>query len=142
VRGKFDRGTYQREYMRKWRAKRKYSGSRRGRPRLEDLGFTNKATEPWKQAGMSERTWYRRRAQKRGRDGEVMEPTAHADMCAELMRRWYEKNRECWWERHKPGIIGASPDRSGLHADEFMLRLMGEASRIEGLSDVELSSEY
>ena len=71
-----------------------------------------------------------------------MDPTSRGDMQADLLRRWYEKNRECWWERHKPGLIGAGPDRSGRHADDFMLRLMGEAYRINKLSDVELSDEY
>jgi hypothetical protein len=71
-----------------------------------------------------------------------MDPTSRGDMCAELMRRWYEKNRESWWDRHKPGIIGAGPDRSGVHADEFMLRLLGEAYRIGKLSDAELDHEY
>ena len=36
-----------------------------GRPRLEDRGKTLVATKPWAAAGMSERTWYRRRREKR-----------------------------------------------------------------------------
>jgi hypothetical protein len=37
---------------------------RRGRPRLEDVDKTLRATEPWKHSNppMSERTWFRRRA--------------------------------------------------------------------------------
>lgn len=36
-----------------------------GRPRLEDRDKTLKATKPWAALGMSERTWYRRQAEKR-----------------------------------------------------------------------------
>lgn len=36
---------------------------RRGRPRIEDRDKTLKATKPWVAAGMSERSWYRRRAE-------------------------------------------------------------------------------
>ncbi len=43
-------------------------------------------------------------------------------MHAELMRRWYEANRESWLDRHH---VFHEPDRSGVHADEFMLRLIG-----------------
>jgi hypothetical protein len=53
-----------------------------------------------------------------------MDPTARGDMIADKVRRWYEANRESWWDRHKPGIIGAAPDRSGAHSDEFMLRFI------------------
>jgi hypothetical protein len=53
-----------------------------------------------------------------------MDPTARGDEVADKVRQWYEKNRESWWDRHKPGIIGRDPDRSGTHADEFMLRLI------------------
>lgn len=35
----------------------------KGRPRLEDVGKTLKATRPWEKLGMSERTWHRRRAE-------------------------------------------------------------------------------
>ena len=38
----------------------KWSG-RRGRPRLDEVGLTYTATRPWEKAGMSERTWYRRK---------------------------------------------------------------------------------
>jgi hypothetical protein len=34
---------------------------RRGRPRLEDKARTIEALAPWKAAGMSRATWYRRR---------------------------------------------------------------------------------
>ena len=53
-----------------------------------------------------------------------MDPTSRGDLVAEKVRQWYEANRETWWDRHKPGIFGASPDRDGSHADEFMLRLI------------------
>ena len=53
------------------------------------------------------------------------DPTAQGDEIAVYMREWYEDNRETWWDRHRPGA-----DRKGIHADEFMLRLMAEAERI------------
>lgn len=37
---------------------------KRGRPRIEDRAKTLQATKPWVAAGMSERTWYRRRAER------------------------------------------------------------------------------
>lgn len=54
-----------------------------------------------------------------------MEPTARGDLVAEKVRRWYEANRESWWDRHHVNFLGRSPDRDGTHADEFMLRLIG-----------------
>ena len=60
-----------------------------------------------------------------------MDPTARGDLVASKVRAWYEANRETWWDRHKPGIIGAGPDRSGVHADEFMLRFIGEVYRVD-----------
>ena len=36
--------------------------SRLGRPRIEDRSKTFAATKPWEKLGMSERSWYRRRA--------------------------------------------------------------------------------
>ena len=42
---------------------------KRGRPRIEDRGKTLAATRPWEALGMSERTWYRRQAERR-RKGE------------------------------------------------------------------------
>lgn len=59
----------------------------------------------------------------------MTDPTARADAHAAKMREWYEDNRERWWAR-----IGPNSDRSGFHADEFMLRFMAEAKRI--LEDV------
>jgi hypothetical protein len=59
------------------------------------------------------------------------EPTARGDEIATKVRRWYEANRESWWARHKPGIIGAGPDRSGVHADEFILRLISAVHQAE-----------
>lgn len=35
-----------------------------GRPRIEDRGKTLKATAPWKAAGMSRASWYRRQKEK------------------------------------------------------------------------------
>ncbi|WFT94325.1 hypothetical protein QA633_39635 [Bradyrhizobium barranii] len=69
-----------------------------------------------------------------------MDATSRGDLEADLVRRWYEKNRESWWDRNKPGIIGADPDRDGSHADEFMLRFIGEVRRVGRLSDQELAA--
>lgn len=38
---------------------------RRGRPRLEDIGQTLTRTKPWAKLGMSQSTWYRRKAEIR-----------------------------------------------------------------------------
>ena len=51
-----------------------------------------------------------------------LDPTTRGDLHADLMRRWYEANRETWLDRHNVFHV---PDRSGVHADEFMLRLIG-----------------
>lgn len=56
------------------------------------------------------------------------EPSARGDEIAERVRAWYERNRESWWARHWTGL-GAGPDRSGAHADEFMLRLVAAVQR-------------
>lgn len=53
------------------------------------------------------------------------EPTARGDEIADYVRRWYELNRESWWDRHRPGA-----DRRGLHADEFMLGFIQEVGRV------------
>lgn len=72
----------------------------------------------------------------------MMDPTARGDRKATLLRWWYEQNRETLWDRYKPGIIGRSPDRDGSHADEFMLCLLAEVRRIDGLSDLELFEQW
>jgi hypothetical protein len=56
-----------------------------------------------------------------------LDPTSAGDEMADYLRRWYEINRETWWDRHRP-----SADRKGIHADNFILRLIGEVSRIQG----------
>lgn len=66
-----------------------------------------------------------------------MEPTARGDLETELCRRWYEANREGWWDRHRPGA-----DRRGGHADEWMIGFRNEVLRIGGLSDKELMKEF
>lgn len=71
-----------------------------------------------------------------------MDPTARGDIIASVVRDWYERNRETWWQRHKPGIMGVGPDRSGEHADEFMLRFIGKVGEISALSDMELVRDY
>lgn len=57
----------------------------------------------------------------------MMDPTSRGDEVAASVRRWYEANRESWWDRHKP-----SADRHGTHADEFMLRLIAAVYRSDG----------
>ena len=42
------------------------------------------------------------------------DPTARGDQVASYVRQWYEKNRESWWDRNRPGA-----DRNGSHADEW-----------------------
>jgi hypothetical protein len=60
------------------------------------------------------------------------EPTADGDAVADYARRWYEINRETWCDRHRIcNLLGAAPDRSGVHADEFMLSFIGEIYRIQ-----------
>ena len=54
------------------------------------------------------------------------EPTARGDQIASYVRQWYEKNRESWWTR-----LGQDSDRSGTHADEFMLGFIQEVNRIQ-----------
>lgn len=39
-----------------------------GRPRIGQNGKTLKAVQPWKKLGMSQRTWYRRQAEKRAKE--------------------------------------------------------------------------
>lgn len=38
-----------------------------GRPRIEDKNKTLKALKPWATLGMSERTWFRRRAERKAK---------------------------------------------------------------------------
>ena len=61
------------------------------------------------------------------------DPTARGDMKAELLRQWYEKNRESWWTR-RFGIRA----RHSEAADEFALGLLQEARRIDLLTDAKL----
>ena len=60
-----------------------------------------------------------------------LDPTTRGDLVAETVRAWYEKNRETWWDRHRPGIFGAAPDRAGVHADNFILELIQAVHRTE-----------
>lgn len=59
------------------------------------------------------------------------DPTSRGDEVADYVRRWYEINRESWFDRHQINPFGSATDRSGVHADEFMLRFLGEVGRIE-----------
>jgi hypothetical protein len=72
----------------------------------------------------------------------AMDPTSRGDIIASVLRQWYERNRETWWDRHKPGIMGAGPDRAHVHADEFMLALINKVREIDALSDMELVRDY
>jgi hypothetical protein len=67
------------------------------------------------------------------------EPTAAADQAAIYLRRWYEGHRESWWDRHcGPGWpVGPGTDRSGAHADEFMLDLLNEVYLINSARKAE-----
>jgi len=65
-----------------------------------------------------------------------IDPTATGDMRAELLRRWYETNRESWWDRHR-----LNADRRGGHADEWTIGFMNEVHRIGNLSDIQLYGE-
>jgi hypothetical protein len=61
----------------------------------------------------------------------MIDPTARGDMIADKVRQWYEANRESWWDRHSITGLGRSPDRSGVHADEFILRLISAVHKAE-----------
>jgi hypothetical protein len=63
----------------------------------------------------------------------MMDPTQRGDMKAELMRRWYEQNRETWAARH-----WINAERKGGVADNFCIGMLNEASRILNLSDDDL----
>ena len=65
--------------------------------------------------------------------GAVMDATARADEIASRVRAWYEANRETWWDRNRP-----SADRSGLHADEFMLGLIAAVQQSTAHVDAKL----
>lgn len=53
-----------------------------------------------------------------------MDPTARGDIIADKVRAWYEANRETWWDRHNYPFRQGYPDRNGVTADNFMLRLI------------------
>ena len=59
------------------------------------------------------------------------EPTADFDSTASYVRRWYEAHRESWFDRHQINPLSAAPDRSGVHADEFMLGFLNEVYRVD-----------
>jgi hypothetical protein len=50
------------------------------------------------------------------------EPTARADVAAEIVRQWYDKNHETWWQRHAPVFLGGTYVEGW--ADNFILELM------------------
>lgn len=66
-----------------------------------------------------------------------MDPTAKGDMKASLLRRYYEANRDGWWQRH----FGMCPPNRGDVADELMLGMLQESARINSLSDKALCAE-
>jgi hypothetical protein len=51
----------------------------------------------------------------------IEEPTERADRIAAEVRRWYERNRETWWQRSRFNPRGRRWETS---ADEFMLGLI------------------
>jgi hypothetical protein len=63
------------------------------------------------------------------------DPTSRGDEIAMYARRWYEENRESWWERHRPG----SPVKDRTIADNFMLRFVQEVRTILEESSKKLS---
>lgn len=69
-----------------------------------------------------------------GRPQKWIDPTSRMDMEADLLRRWYEANRESFWDRRRK--------RWRYVADEFMLRFGGEAARIAALDDNDLAAEH
>lgn len=61
-----------------------------------------------------------------GNSGQgLTDPTTIGDAIADEVRRWYEANRETWWERlwRRDGV-----------ADEFMLALINEVHRVERIA--------
>ena len=70
------------------------------------------------------------------KDHDYLDPTAAGDMRAALLRQWYERNRESFWDRHGPHAT-----RKGGSADNFMIGLAGEAMRIASLDHHRLRTE-
>jgi hypothetical protein len=67
------------------------------------------------------------------------DPTSRGDEVAEYVRVWYEHNRESFCDRHQwCNPLGRAPDRSGVHADEFMLSFIGEVGRVTAEADRQL----
>lgn len=58
-----------------------------------------------------------------------MDPTARADAVAAEVRRWYEANRETWWQRHAPVLLGGTYVEGC--ADNFILGLVAEVRRAD-----------
>ena len=58
--------------------------------------------------------------------GNELDPTTRGDLISEKVRAWYERNRESWWDRHRPRA-----DRRGIHADEFMLEFINAVGQAE-----------
>ena len=61
-----------------------------------------------------------------------MDPTSRGDMEQYLVRCWYERHRETWWERRR---------RRAECADNFIFDLMAEVARVGALSDHDLWTE-
>jgi hypothetical protein len=62
------------------------------------------------------------------------DPTSRGDDIADYVRQWYELNRETWLDRHQIPF-GYVPDKSGVHADEFMLQFLSEVRRVNAEAD-------
>ena len=62
------------------------------------------------------------------------DPTANGDQVASYVRQWYEDHREGWCDRHWFPTM-REPDRTGGHADEFMLRFVNVVLTIAAAAD-------
>lgn len=67
----------------------------------------------------------------------MLDDTHRGRLLAQLMRRWYEKNRETWWDRNRPHMY-----RRVEATDDFMVALMREADSLQSLSDDALILEW
>lgn len=60
----------------------------------------------------------------------ISDPTARADEIASRMREWYEANRENWWHRHMPVLLGGSLNMWRIASDDFILRLVAQVQKV------------
>lgn len=67
------------------------------------------------------------------------DPTSRGDEIADYVRTWYEINRESWSDRHQINPFGPASDRSGVHADEFMLSFIAEVGRVSAEAERQMN---